>query len=133
MAATKFRESNMVKWVGVRPAHNGEQALAWKSVTNATGIVYTVPAGKLLLLTYAMLQCNGDAAGSGELYIRDLGDVLVWTILRVRCKTSVGAYPCVCSPFVYPIEIPAGYDVAVISGASGLDVCGAIAGWIEAA
>ena len=47
--ATVYREPNMVKWVGVRPGHNGEQVLIEiDTAVNAT--LYTVAADKILFL-----------------------------------------------------------------------------------
>ena len=68
--ATVHREPNQVKWVGVRPGHNGEQILV-KIELAGNAIVYTVPANKILFLFDWHIGIARGVAGAAELQIRD--------------------------------------------------------------
>ena len=130
MAIMKFREKNRVKWMGVRPAHDGEQVTPAGSANNATVIVYTVPAGKTLYITHYAVQCTPNLAGSGYFAIRNELDVLTYRFQYL--ENIVGAPSLIesCS-FVYPVEVPAGYDLYVNSNLLGFWVRVAAIGWIE--
>ena len=68
--ATVHREPNQVKWVGVRPGHNGEQVLIdINSAVNA--ILYTVPANKLLFLYDWHTTIVRDVANTINIEIRN--------------------------------------------------------------
>jgi len=73
MAYATFREPNQVKWVGVLPGHNGEQVIAQAVADNSTVIAYTVPAGKILLLSHFTSCVFNNAGGIGTAYgyVRD--------------------------------------------------------------
>ena len=112
MAQTKHREPNRARWVGVRPAHDGEQIAESAAATNVqTTIIYTVPAGYILLLFQWSLDCAGAATNTSSFLVRNASDVIqynLWTAYFVaagRAALSSGLF--------VPIEITAGFDVVV--------------------
>jgi len=130
MALMKFREQNQVKWVGVRPGHNGTQVAAYAAMINGVGVVYTVGAGKTLFLAECFLCSTGNITGQCSLaWYDDL-----WAFQRYFCMCDTIAGVQIqkdhCN-FCPPLEIPAGHIIAVASGALGLTASGQIFGWEE--
>ena len=124
--ATVHREPNRVKWIGVRPGHNGEQVLEHGEAIGATVVLYTVPATKILLLfgfTCGM-SCSANGVGTLGIYT----DVPV--LHRYLFFSSVQANNAVagCRDYSIPIEIPAGYSIRAISAAATLGVRAVIDG-----
>ena len=116
MAVTVHREPNQVKWIGVRPGHNGEQILEHGTANNATVIIYTVPADKLLLLYGFSYNVSGTAGNTGFLSIYTAVPAvhrhLVYGNFSANTVVAFGR------DFVIPIEIPAAYSVRVLSPAA---------------
>ena len=107
--ATVHREPNQVKWIGVRPGHNGEQILI-NIDTAVTAVIYTVPADKLLFIFNYSYSCASNAAAWAFVQLRNALDVVYYTL--GQSASSAGA----CAPVVsanlwVPIEVPAGYDL----------------------
>lgn len=130
MALMKFREPNKVLWRGNRPAHNGEQVYA--STSCAAGgspkTIYTVPVGKMLFVTHAMLFVT--SAANGNFYID-------WcTGGNVHQGALVGSYAFTyyanlgqSLTFYFPIEVPAGYKIRLVTSAAS--IWGAFHGFID--
>ena len=130
MALMKFREPNQVRWQGVRPAHNGTQVWEHKDADNVTIPIYTVPAGQVLYLCHASLSFLAIAAGGYALFVRDLLDAYYHGFIEgVQIAATDGLF--VSDAYCPPIEVPAGFDIVVWSGAAGLNVRGTIHGWVE--
>ena len=130
MAVMGFREPNMARWVGVRPGHDGQQLVVLGSATNVqTTIVYTVPAGNLLLLCGIVLSAHGAAVNLSDLYVRNSADVLQYYMWEHYWPSDYGFawahsyYP--------PIEIPAGWDVVVANGIAASYVRSSINGILQ--
>jgi hypothetical protein len=129
--AMKFREPNRARWVGTRPAHDGEQVIAYKLAVDATQIIYTVPAGKVLHLTNAMIFASSLAVGHGYIFIRNVADVPVLYLVQFRYISGAGMGTGHANQYWPPIEVLEGYDIAITSGAAGLTLFGNIHGWVE--
>jgi hypothetical protein len=130
MARMTFRERNMMKWVGVRPAHNGEQVLKTDSAAGAITALYTVPAGGVFYLTFASLVVAAGAAGWCRLYIED--DVGATQIVLLGALMAANDEMVSSSvSFTYPIECLEDWVINVRSNAVGLNCIGNIAGWID--
>jgi len=130
MAYMGFREPNQVKWVGSRPAHNGEQVFTQIYAESETAIVYTVPAGKVLYLISVELGYRGIAAGRSIIRVRDATDVTVVDMLYDYLQD--GSKGDAKTRYFYPpLEIPAAYDIVIISTVAGLLIQGSIFGWVE--
>ena len=130
MSAMAFREPNQVKWVGIRPGHNGSQVFKYASATNGVTIVHTVTAGKTLYLVTASIMSLSNQASNGFIGVRNGADVDQGYLCHV-IGAALGGYP---SPLWYsmpPLELPAGWDVYVQSGAAGFTAIGTIFGWEE--
>jgi len=130
MAAMAFREPNQVRWVGTRPGHNGSQVAASGSANNATAVVYTVTAGKTLHITH--WTCEGNASATGgvcQLEIENAAGVQQYIILKMGFN-AVGQMLGV-GNLAYPLEVPAGYKVAVVSSAATMTVNAFVHGWEE--
>jgi len=96
------------------------QILDEGTATNATVIIYTVPANKIFWLMEALLTVDGGAAGQARIEIRNATDVHVRDVCRIEVVTAVGVAPSDHFQPQYAIEIPAGYDITIISGAASL-------------
>ena len=130
MSAMSYREPNQVKWVGIRPGHNGTQVAIGQVAVNATNIIYTVTAGKTFYLSHAQLNFYAVlAAITFLLYVRDGADVGQYNIISLA-SAGAGhlASPCVFYP---PIEIPAGWDIVVSSNSLSGNAYAFIHGWEE--
>ena len=128
--ATVFREPNQVKWVGVRPGHNGEQILEGIIVgaINFTAI-YTVPADKMFFMTYAALSNILNIGGNAYLCIYD-DTPAIWRVLFGFLNILNVPAPGPVATFNPPIELAAGYSIRVYQSA----LIGAIAsvhGWVS--
>ena len=130
MALMEFREKNRVKWVGVRPAHDGEEVAVNKLVTNTFGDVYVVPAGKTLHLISVSLGFSAIATGLVSVYLRPSAGGATYYFFESSIVVALPvqseqwyAYP--------PLELSAGDSVRVSSGVAGLTVRASIFGWIE--
>ena len=130
MAKMRWRESNRCRWVGIRPAHQGEQVSAFGLVSNGTQIIYTVPVGKTFYLCAWIHDVYMGAAGNGQLLVYTDGGVLTYrlgigagTVLGVTHRLSGSCWP--------PMEFPAGYTVRLSSAAALVDSYGSIYGWVQ--
>ena len=130
MSDMHFREPNQVKWMGTRPGHNGEQVIENNTANNATAIVYTVPAGKTLFLTTAVLAGFGTAAS-----INNFGSIYDSTPAQWR---EIGRLPvfanggtAYAASFNPPLEVPTGYTVRITSGVASCWAYLTIHGWVE--
>jgi hypothetical protein len=102
-----------------------KQAIA----TNQTTIIHTVTAGKILHLLNALLHLTAAAVGNASILVRDGSDVTVRHLagVRVGATTQNDGVPQF-NPAM-PMEIPAGYDVCVVSSIAGLTAEGDIFGY----
>lgn len=127
MAMTKHREPNMVKWVGVRPGHNGIQVLASDSADDATVIVYTVPADSLLLIfSVFCVHTYRTAVGAAHLAIYD--DVPAIFHYLARGRSDVARHWNIAYGLTIPIEVPEDYSIRIASNAAGSPCYGGITG-----
>ena len=134
-------ESNQVLWRGVRPVEGIRGVWPARNATRiakeatqvgvGNAIVYTVPASKIFFMTSAGLSCYNSAGGgqSTGLGIRNGADVhqyyLVFHYFSAQSQHS-GARP------LFPaIEVPATYDVYVISSSANITAMGSALGWLE--
>ena len=93
-----------------------------------TTIIYTVPADKTFYLTYFNLTPKSGTSGyCVTLKIRDENDNLVMTLARSCADSPADVEGCL----VYPIKVPANYDIFLESGTSSPGAMVAIVGWIE--
>jgi len=130
MAAMAFREPNQVKWMGIRPGRNGTQIANSSSANNSTTVMWTVSAGKTGFLTYFSFSWRFTATGQTVwLVVRNAADVEQYSLILVASGAGdQGANSCA---FAFPIEIPAGYDIAVVSDTAGAAAKATIIGWEE--
>ena len=130
MALMRFREPNQVQWIGTRPAHRGTQSLHIGINSLVDTEIWEVPAGQVYYLTalwLGLLAPNGDEGV--QLKIRDDGNALWHIPCRIR-PGIIGVWE-ISRSWIYPIEIPAGYDFYVDLGGTAPQVDTAIEGWIE--
>ena len=94
-------------------------------------IVYTVPADKIFLLTVGGLSCyNSAGAGNNSgLGVRNVADVhqfyLLFHYFSAQSQHSGSRR------FFPAIEVPAGYDVYVMSDNANVTAMGSAYGWLE--
>jgi len=128
MSLMNFREPNQVKWVGVRPAHNGIQIQKQGEAENGIVIIHTVTSGRTFYLTSVSWSANSSqTAVNFCLGVRNTSDVFVYDICAVffRAVGQVG-WGLTFNP---PLEIPSGYDIYVHSSAVGASAKAFIHGW----
>ena len=130
MAVMGFREPNRARWVGVRPAHDGAEVYNKADATNATVVVYTVPAGKVLHLT-SLHVCSRATLAAGEVIvdIRNAAHVIQVSPFD-HYYAAVGQMSDDIS-FWPPMELPAGWEIAVRSTNANSWGCLFVRGWIE--
>ena len=107
--ATVHREPNQVKWVGVRPGHNGDQFI-YSGVMAAIvpTAIAQVPADKIMFLCSASLGAYGGVVAGMRLAIYT--DVpAFWHYLMSGVSAAAGGNFSSCASYDPPIEIPAGY------------------------
>jgi len=130
MSAMLYREDNKVLWRGVRPAHNGVQVAKSALATNNTVILHTVTAGKTLFLTTMVYGTDPEAVGLCQMQVRNVADVVQYTIQNFIPRTTSTSFSGSIT-FNPPLEIPAGYDIILVSGIAMLDLNCFINGWEE--
>lgn len=134
-------ETNEVVWRGVRPV-SGIRGV-WPAIDSVrvyeedyqagagTNAFYTVPAGKILFISNVLIYSRHSATGvtSGKMSVRNVADVEVFTL----CKQYYDIPGQQTNSFFYSpaIEVPAGYDVFLLSNTAALDIGGSIFGWLE--
>lgn len=125
--AIDFNEDNQANYVGIRPGYTGQQITGYEVAIGAAAVIYTVPAGKQLLIftTYLTGYNIGAANGLIELSLYDAGPVLRFSIHKMVTLNNGIAVPIFVSRFS-PLEIPAGYG---IYSRSNLALCYAYGGF----
>ena len=130
MSVMSFREPNQVKWVGVRPAHNGEQITKFGNVTDDILVLYTVPSGKTFYLSSWQFEANTSASGVyGVIYITDASGATYYAIQRIGFN-SVSQFAD-SGTFYPPMELPGGYSIKISSNSTSLIVRAGFFGWEE--
>ena len=124
--ATVHREPNQVKWIGVRPGHNGEQVFGYASCLNVLTEVYAVPVDKLLLLYDYAINLFGTVAGGGSLAVWTAVPALAYNLWDGTSGVSIGLN--VNHRFDPPAEIPAGYTIEAITSAGTMRIRAVIHG-----
>ena len=111
--ATVHREPNQVKWIGVRPGHNGEQVLV--AIDTAVNVVvYTVAADTLLFLYDWHYGGNRNLAFGSILQIFDDGDNVNATIGYITSDASNPGTNMAQNLWV-PIELVEGWYIKAIT------------------
>jgi len=130
MALMKFRESNQVKWVGVRPGHNGTQIIKYGLANNSTVVLHTVSAGKTLYLySFNIDVYTTTASFGGQLRVRDTTPAIVNILADLNAGANMSQ--AIAQDLYYPIEIPAGYTIEIVSDVEAVIVVACIFGWEE--
>ncbi len=98
-----------------------DQIFKEATVTNGTVVVYTVPEGKIFYLIESMLVTDV-GAGSGVTFvaIRDGDDAHVRHLNNVRIKSQAGVILADHFEPGFPVDLPAGYDIALTSSIGSL-------------
>jgi len=122
MAKARYREANMVKWVGVRPGHNGTQIATYTEANNGTVVAYTVPANTVFLWTaYSCWFHNtSGAASTGYCLLYKPGPTAVYRILTERVANNESGHST--QEFYFPIECEAAWYFQLVSGAANARV-----------
>ena len=130
MALMKFREPNQVLWRGVRPGHNWTEVYDYSIATNATVVMYTVPAGQTAYFHYFGLDVlSAAAAGYGRINIYNAVPAFVGPMVMIRLAANSLYSECVA--LTYPLELLAGWSLRLESNAVGLAAAGVILGGVE--
>ena len=109
--ATVYKEQNQVKWIGVRPGHNGDELIKNIDLA-ASAIVYTVPDDKLLLLFDWSIGIVQNVNNGSSLQLRT--DVpAVYAELAYVTSGINTAGQITSQSLNIPIEIPESYDIYV--------------------
>ena len=107
--ATVHREPNRVKWIGVRPGHNGSEVLINIDVAVNT-LLYTVGADKLLLIYDWQLGVIQSGATVAHLQLRTAVPAAYYELASLL--TTAGWTTGFASQSLQiPIEVPATYQV----------------------
>ena len=109
--ATIHREPKQVKWIGVRPGHNGAQVVADDSCAALLTSVYLVPADSLFLWYGFIVNSAFGAGGNAELYTYNAVPALLNTYVSQGGVANMGI--ALTKSFDPPIELPAGYTIRI--------------------
>jgi len=128
MALMTWREANRAKWVGIRPAHYGEQIVKYAFTRTVTTIIHTVTAGKVFHWEGFTASYETAVGGANVfLSVRNGADVLQYTLINPT-MVPIGAWS-LAHTFKNPIEVPAGWDI-FCGGSNAADGINAfIHGW----
>lgn len=129
MATMSYREDNRVKWIGVRPAHGGEQIAKYATANNNTVAIHTVSAGKILYLCSVWTYVDTPQAGFVQVRI-DTGGGALWLPLISDHVATSDTKAAQWRTFWPPIEVPSGYVIEVQSTTVN-DRSAGIFGWEE--
>ena len=130
MALMRFRESNHVKWRGVRPAHDGTQVLGYAVIAGATAVVYAVPAGQTGFVTFFSLSSiSGAVGGVGALQILDDLGAFAGNLVTFDMAANTQEHDS--QGFCFPLELPSGWRITVYSAVAAITSRGIIIGWVE--
>lgn len=130
MALMDFREHDELKWLGVRPAHHGEQVLTQiETATIGHVIIYTVPAGKTLFLTYIFIGNATDDTAQYGISIFDSAPAFTNFLVMARVRTPYFGISLPCN-FWPPIELEEGFSVRTYCHIARNRIS-TIHGWIE--
>ena len=126
--ATVFREPNQVKWIGVRPGHNGVQILAFDDIANGAVALYTVGADKMGFITTVAISAGASLAAFG--YI-DYWNAVPATVGRfATLRGTGGPYDASAQVnFWPPLEMVEGFSIRLFSSLAGYTVFGMVHGW----
>ena len=127
---TSWRESNRLRWVGVRPAHEGTQVVGRGGGENSEVICYTVPAGYVFFLCGIIPTFSTSTSGRyGEVRVYSDVPALAYRLFGILAYGLTE----VCAPMSYypPLELPAGYTLRTFSSGLASECYCAYNGWIE--
>jgi len=128
--AMHFREPNEVRWVGVRPAHKGTQISSSDSVSNGTIDLYVNNSGNVSFVHYIGLSTNSEGAGkAGSLLWTNSNNVTQSVLIRHKYQAAGQMANYV--SLHYPLELPNGHKLRVLSDNAGLGAVGSFIAWEE--
>ena len=111
--ATVYREPNQVKWIGVRPGHNGEQVIVdINSAVNAD--LYTVPVDSLLMIFGWSWSVNQNAGADVRIEVKTDGAAHYMWLSMVTAQAGAPSSESTQDKFV-PIELPEGYVISIVT------------------
>ena len=106
------------------------QIIAEMAVTNTTGIIYTVPAGKVFHLVDANLKTNAGAAGVGDMSLHDSDTIHIRHICFVDVRSNnQGIVNMDHFDPAHPMKLTAGQYIEVESDTGSLEAEGDIFGF----
>ena len=114
--ATTFREPNMVKWIGVRPGHEGTQVIEYNKAQGNTQILYTVPADKLFMLFGVVYNVYCTAASAGRLAIFNAVPAITKILFEHNAFANISSLAT--KSYEIPIELPETYSLRIVSDAA---------------
>ena len=130
MSRMLWREANRCRWVGIRPAHEGEQVTGYDFAANQTKVIYTVPAGKTLYLCNVAGGLAAVVVGNACMILRSGGDNY-YILAQYRVQSAAGISAPFGVSFPIPIEVPAGDTIVLFSSAANLKIAGSFFGWVQ--
>jgi len=130
---TKIPEGYNLEARGIipNPIDAGRINLDAIAVGVQTTVIYTVPAGKILFISSCLLSSRESANASSLVYVvvRNIADTEQYTPLLHYY--DLAGHQTTTSIHLPALELPAGWDIAVISGHANIDGRGGIRGWLE--
>jgi len=121
MSVMKFRESNQVRWFGVRPAHNWTQKIKYNAAQGSTVDLLQVSSGKTGYLTTLIITVSASASGhTFQLnYTDDTGTVITRLLNDVMRAANTIGFSVTFNP---PFEMDSGYKLQLYSSNSALRI-----------
>jgi len=130
MALMSFREENHVKWMGVRPGHDGTQIIKYALSNNATVVLYTAVGVTVAEIVYLSLSVStGAVAGVGSLQVFNAVPALVNSLMLIEVPAN--GYNQLAVGLPYPLELLEDWSIRVFSSDIVLSARGMLYGWEE--
>src|SRR5690242_2359733 len=106
--AVGWRENNIAKWIGIRPAFTGNQINVEGGAGGASTTIYTAPAGKKLYLFDWSLGFTTEAVGTISIGHYTSGSVIIRRFALLNQPVIHQALMPIFGSFSIPVEINAG-------------------------
>lgn len=134
-------EPNQVRWRGVRPVEGIRGVWPARNSTRineeaeqageGNSIIYTVPVGKIFFMSVSGIAAFNSAGGGNTAGVGVRNDSDVHQFFVCFHYFSAQSEESDAHGYFPAIEVPAGYDVYVVSSAGNVTVLGQAFGWLE--
>lgn len=128
LKATVTQESNIRQIYAKRPA-SATQIVKSASVQNNQVVLHTVTENKTFYLAASFISAYLLAPGLACIYVWSNVGIPLYSLSHIPATATTA--PFASMSFIPPLEIPAGYQIRIISQGAGLEVIALVFGYEE--